>query len=78
MRVGVVHVAGPDFEYASNTSLLEAAERLAGAHHQVFLAVATLHARDTLGPNVRLLPVSSGMFAGTVRQHIALLGVLAI
>eukprot|EP00969_Alexandrium_andersonii_P213366 9421852-Alexandrium_andersonii.AAC.1 len=51
---------------------------LANAYFHLFVEVARLCAVGGLGPHVRVLPVSSGVFAGRLRDNIAMLGILAM
>eukprot|EP00969_Alexandrium_andersonii_P045089 1980492-Alexandrium_andersonii.AAC.1 len=51
---------------------------LANAYYNLFVVVSNMCASRGHGPNIRLLPVSSGYFAGRYRDRIAMMGILAM
>eukprot|EP00969_Alexandrium_andersonii_P191359 8452712-Alexandrium_andersonii.AAC.1 len=53
-------------------------ELLANAYFHLFVEVAGLCAGGDLGPNIRVPPASSGVFAGQLKGSIAMMGILAM
>jgi O-acetyl-ADP-ribose deacetylase (regulator of RNase III) len=69
-RLNVIHTVGPDFRQGSQSSRSEAVEQLARSYLNIFREFVSSSAA-TAPQQLRLLPVSGGVFAGPWGSYIA-------